>query len=293
VFYGWAAGGRMVAVLMPRIRTLKPEVWLSPQVMNLTFGARLLFIGLITQADDQGRGISDPRRLKAAVLPADDVTASQVEEWLREIEAQRLAVLYDSTVHGRLYSLPSWSQHQSINKAKDSAYPPPPGVVPEADGTDTGSIRDDSRGIGRDRKGSEGKGRALARAREFPGLDTAAWDRWLAYRQQIRHAILEASAEAAAKKLASFGANQSAVVEQSIANGWQGLFELKASVNGAMPHDAEALRAWHDVLDEKPRTPRMQRAVEAAGGWQRIRTRTENDAQKVQAAFMRAYRESE
>ncbi|MEN9419175.1 MAG: hypothetical protein RI988_2795, partial [Pseudomonadota bacterium] len=36
---------------MARIRTVKPEVWMSPQVMNLSAHARLLFIGLITQAD--------------------------------------------------------------------------------------------------------------------------------------------------------------------------------------------------------------------------------------------------
>jgi hypothetical protein len=32
---------------------------------------------------------------------------------------------------------------------------------------------------------------------------------------------------AAQRKLAGFGAGQAAVVEQSIANGWQGLFPLK------------------------------------------------------------------
>ena len=147
---------------MPRIRSLKPEMWLSPQVMNLSFGARLLFIGLITQSVDQGRGIADARRLKAAVLPADDVMASQVDDMLGELAAQGLAVLYVSTVHGRLFYLPSWFQHQVINKPKPSAYPPPPGVVPDADGRSTGSVTNEYRGIGSDRKGSDRTG---ARAR--------------------------------------------------------------------------------------------------------------------------------
>jgi hypothetical protein len=226
---------------MARIRTIKPEIWLSPQVMNLSLPARLLFIGLITQADDQGRGIADPRRLKAAVLPADDVTASQVEEWLREIAAQRLAVLYESTAHGRLYSLPSWFQHQSINKPKSSAYPPVPGVVPDADGSDTEGIPDEYRTSpgGSEGKGTEGKGaRAQARATparspdpakppEVQGLDVEAWARWLSYRRDIGKPIKAASAEAAARKLAAFGGLQASVVEQSVAAGWQGLFALK------------------------------------------------------------------
>lgn len=229
---------------MARIRTIKPEIWLSPQIMNLSLGARILFIGLITQADDQGRGIADPRRLKAAVLPADDVTASHVDEWLRELAAQRLAVLYESTAHGRLYSLPSWFQHQSINKPKPSAYPPPPGVVPDADGSDTGGQQDESGTSpgGSEGKGTEGNGtRAQARATParssdpakppaVPGLDAEAWARWFQYRREIGKPIKPASEEAAARKLAAFGRQQAAAVEQSIAAGWQGLFALKGDI---------------------------------------------------------------
>lgn len=65
-----------------------------------------------------------------------------------------------------------------------------------------------------------------ARAREPapPGLDPVAWGRWEAYRIEIRKPIKPASLLAAQRKLASFGADQAVVVENSIANGWQGLF---------------------------------------------------------------------
>ena len=62
-----------------------------------------------------------------------------------------------------------------------------------------------------------------------PGLDVAAWDRWVAYRKGIRKAIKPASMEAAQRALCAFGDDQAAVVEQSIAAGWQGLFALKAA----------------------------------------------------------------
>jgi len=59
------------------------------------------------------------------------------------------------------------------------------------------------------------------------GLDLTAWKRWFVYRAEIKKPIKKPSIEAAQKKLAAHGKQQAAVVEQSIANGWQGLFELK------------------------------------------------------------------
>ena len=59
------------------------------------------------------------------------------------------------------------------------------------------------------------------------GLDLLAWEEWLAYRRDIDKPIRPASLSRAAKQLASYGNAQRAVVEQSMANGWQGLFPLK------------------------------------------------------------------
>lgn len=58
-------------------------------------------------------------------------------------------------------------------------------------------------------------------------LNVEAWHRWEQYRKQIRKPIHPASTLAAQRKLAAFGPDQSAVVEQSIADGYQGLFALK------------------------------------------------------------------
>src|SRR5690606_37355018 len=59
-----------------------------------------------------------------------------------------------------------------------------------------------------------------------------AWERWAPYRREIRKPIKPASMLAAQRKLAGFGADQAAIVEQSIANGWQGLFPLKDDPGG-------------------------------------------------------------
>lgn len=92
-------------------------------------------------------------------------------------------------------------------------------------------------------KGSKGK-RAAARddspgqapeadTEPPPGLDPAAWKRWRDYRREIRKPLKPVSIPAAQRELAAFGAEQAAVVEQSIAHGWQGLFALKPRANGS------------------------------------------------------------
>lgn len=78
---------------------------------------------------------------------------------------------------------------------------------------------------------SEGKGREVARATEvlLDGLNPESWWRWVDYRQQIRKPLKPVSIPAAQRELAAFGSDQAAVVEQSVANGWQGLFALKSN----------------------------------------------------------------
>lgn len=84
------------------------------------------------------------------------------------------------------------------------------------------------------------------------GLDVQAWERWLEYRKAIRKTLKPVSYEAAQRKLVKFGANQAAVVEQSIANGWQGLFPLKDVSRGT---------------NEQGRKPSaVERAQRATGG---------------------------
>jgi hypothetical protein len=58
-------------VSRPRIRTLKPEMWADEKVGALTRDARLLFIGLITLADDAGRFRAMPSAILGHVFPYD------------------------------------------------------------------------------------------------------------------------------------------------------------------------------------------------------------------------------
>lgn len=91
---------------------------------------------------------------------------------------------------------------------------------------------------------------------EPPGLDRVAWERYFEYRKEIRKAIKPTSISASQRNLAGFGADQSAVVEQTIANGWQGLFHLRdapASLQErrrVLPKFVEPEITWRPPPDE-------------------------------------------
>lgn len=76
-----------------------------------------------------------------------------------------------------------------------------------------------------------------AKAEMPPGLDVSAWARWVEYRKELRKPLKQVSIPAAQKALAAYGSQQAAVVEQSIANGWSGLFDLKRDAKSTPPTD--------------------------------------------------------
>lgn len=119
---------------MPRIRTVKPEFWSDAKVSKLSLPARLLFLGLLNEADDEGRLLGSPKYLCGVVFPNDDdIEGSDVRGWLDELEAVGMARRY--TVEDVVYVyLPRFRRHQRINRPSKSKLPspgqgnpPPPG----------------------------------------------------------------------------------------------------------------------------------------------------------------------
>lgn len=81
------------------------------------------------------------------------------------------------------------------------------------------------------------------------GLDANAWECWQHYRREIRKPIKPVSMQAAQRELAGFGSDQAAVVQQSIAKGWTGLFALKSGENSNGPRSTKTkFDRLHDQL---------------------------------------------
>ena len=102
------------------------------------------------------------------------------------------------------------------------------------------------------------------------GLDVTSWTRWVDYRKKIRKPIKAASVVAAQKKLAAFGDDQAAVVDQSIAAGWQGLFAMQQvgernAKNQQIDGRSRAKR-HSDKLDEIARASIERERAESASG---------------------------
>jgi hypothetical protein len=76
---------------MARIRSIKPAFFTSEDTCGLSPLARLLFLGLLTEADRDGRLEDRPRQLKRRVLPDDDCN---VDALLAELAARSLIARY-------------------------------------------------------------------------------------------------------------------------------------------------------------------------------------------------------
>jgi hypothetical protein len=113
---------------MAQKRMLYSNIWESGQIAKLSKPARLLYIGTITIADDDGRFKANPSLLRSKVFPLDeDVTVADVSTWLKEIIDVGLITTYE--VAGEIFAFhPNWTKYQTLraDRKKDSLIPLPP-----------------------------------------------------------------------------------------------------------------------------------------------------------------------
>lgn len=109
---------------MARIRTIKPSFWSSQTAAQVSRDARLLAIGLISMADDEGRFLASPSAIQGYVYPHDDdMTPVKVKRWLAELVHVGFVIAYEE--HGVQYGAVNF-KHQRISHPTPSTYPAPP-----------------------------------------------------------------------------------------------------------------------------------------------------------------------
>lgn len=112
---------------MARIRTIKPSFWADASVADLSRDARLLLIGLISAADDDGRFLASSSAIRGYVYPHDSIPEKRLQDWLEEIAATEIVRFYMSGK--RLYGyFPNYRKHQRISKPQPSPLPDPDGA---------------------------------------------------------------------------------------------------------------------------------------------------------------------
>jgi hypothetical protein len=108
----------------PRIRTLKPEIWQDEEVGKVSRDARLLFVGLITFADDEGRFRSLPSQVLGHAYPYDTDAPKRLARWMQELVDAGLVRIYEQS--GVQYGfIPNFKKHQRISRPKQSLIPAP------------------------------------------------------------------------------------------------------------------------------------------------------------------------
>jgi len=103
-------------------RIIKESAFLSDKIAELSDFEFRLWVGLITQADDVGRGDARPAIIKGRIFALRDrTTQKDIDAALRTLAAVGCVSLY--TVGGKPYfQFPNWAKHQRVRDAK-SKYP--------------------------------------------------------------------------------------------------------------------------------------------------------------------------
>lgn len=107
----------------PRKRMLDPALWSDPDFSILSIKARLLFIAMISHADDEGRGEAHPGKLRRDAFGYDDITLDEIEKLVAEINNQMRSVQVYQIEGRRYYQLLKWREYQYIQKPRPSTLP--------------------------------------------------------------------------------------------------------------------------------------------------------------------------
>jgi hypothetical protein len=133
-----------------RIRTIKPDFWSHPVMSMQSDATRLLAIGLLNLADDEGYFYASPKLVRNALRPMDDDSGITTVS-LRELSEIGFISIRKHPTHGEIGFVESFRNHQVINKPKPSNINGLYGY-----GIDTVSIPDC---YGLEGKGKEGRGK--------------------------------------------------------------------------------------------------------------------------------------
>lgn len=129
---------------MARKRMIDPAIWQSQDFSRLSMLAKLVFIGLFSNADDEGRGRATAAYVKSMVFPYDGkLRVTDIDKSLDEIAAN-MSITFYTCDGNEYYSLDNWSKWQKVDKPQPSKLPPVSGDktgIRERFGEDSANVR--------------------------------------------------------------------------------------------------------------------------------------------------------
>jgi hypothetical protein len=118
---------------MARIRTIKPEAFVSESLAEVSVEAERTFFGLLCQADDHGRHRDNAAIIAGLLWPLRaEHTSVHVEDNLQQLANAGLICRYTGCDGRRYLHIVTWFEHQKIDKPSQSRLP----SCPEHHGAD-------------------------------------------------------------------------------------------------------------------------------------------------------------
>lgn len=227
---------------MARIRSIKPdffrhEALQDAEIANPGKYPMMVFAGLWGHCDSKGRFEWRPRQLKLDILP---FLPFDMAETLEILAKSGMVNRYE--VDGKSYGeIPTFEKHQRLSGkevTEGEKHPEPNG---EATGKQSGSNGDEQES--QEGKGREGNRNGVNPAPDKPArfdpvamplpacLHPTDWSAWISYRRARKLTTAEPTMLKQLQFLTECNARgqpPAAIINASITNGWQGLFEQKA-----------------------------------------------------------------
>jgi hypothetical protein len=215
---------------MARARNIKPGFFVNEDLIELPPLTRLLFIGLWTIADREGRLEDRPKRIKVQLMPGDNCDPEQM---LNELQSKKFITRY---VIGNqsFIQIDNFSQHQNPHVKEPGSTIPEPDKhrasmvqaqeEPKHSTVQATPITDSLLPI------TDSKTPKPPESLSLPGwLEKSVWDDFLKHRGKKFTLKAQELSIAKLDAMRRKGHDPTQVINNSIANGWKGLFEPKGS----------------------------------------------------------------
>lgn len=109
---------------MARRRMIDPNFFESEDVSRLTLRQRFLLIGMVSMADDYGKGRATPAKVRSFVFPYEDIPIREINADMQKI-AEHISIEFYEVEGNSYYKFVNWSKWQRVDKPQPSNIPDP------------------------------------------------------------------------------------------------------------------------------------------------------------------------
>lgn len=273
---------------MARRRMIDPGIWDDPDFGDLGPYERLLYIGMFSNADDEGRLFGDPRYLAKTIFGYDSLPVDQVRA-MRDTLLATFGKLRLYVVNEREYlCFANWDEHQSISHPTKSQLPKPlesfqndSGNPLESSQNDSGMIPGSIVKYSIDKISISEKNGADALSLEdnqrTESANSSSEDHTLdspMKKAKARIAAIQANGDVIASLAKAYaegmGWDYKRVAKITVHSSWASLL-LELHSAGYTPDDLRACTAWkRDEPYWRAKTPSMQTIASSLPEWLRL-----------------------